>query len=36
MILEKPSMRLGLRHWAWVAAVVVLGALLYLVLISSV
>ena len=34
-IIEKPSVRAGYRHWVWVGAVVLLGALLYLVLLSS-
>ena len=34
-MIEKPSVKAGVRHWIWVGAVVVLGAALYLVLISS-
>jgi hypothetical protein len=33
-MLEKPSPTAGFRHWIWVGAVILLGAVLYLVLIS--
>ena len=31
---DKPRPTVGLRHWVWVGAVILLGAVLYLVLIS--
>jgi hypothetical protein len=33
--MEKPSVTAGARHWVWVGVVLVVGAILYLVLISS-
>jgi len=33
--MHKPDVTTGARHWVWVGVVLVVGAILYLVLISS-